>query len=118
MNDAIRRAGTYDLTVAPPQSPSEYSEIVLTFVQNQQIVLQKKTGDPHVSTDEVKVIVTLTQEETKLFQPSLGSPMGRQLGSKVTIQCRCYKSATDAPASGFCVVDVQDAQNEEVLPNV
>ena len=117
MNDAIRRAGTYDFSVATPLPPTDYEQIVLTFAQNQRIVLEKKTGDSHVTVDAANFAVTLTQEETKLFLPSLGSPMGRQLGSKVTIQCRCYKSATDAPASGFCSVDVQDAENEEVLPN-
>lgn len=117
MNDPIRRAGTYDFSVHTPLPPTEYEQIVLTFAQNQQIVLEKKTGEPRVTVDEANFSVTLTQAETKLFMPSIGSPMGRRLGSKVSIQCRCYKSMTDAPASGFCTVDVQDAENEEVLPN-
>lgn len=112
---AIHRAGTYTCTIKPPLDPSEYSEILVSFAQNQQIVVEKKLSDSEITIQDDAVAVTLTQDETLLFQPSAGSPMGNVRGPLAFIQIRCYKSTTDAPASAVWPLEVYDALNQEVL---
>ncbi len=112
---AIHRAGTYPVTIKTPEAPSNYSSILVTFAQNQAIVVEKGTGDSGFSTTEDSVVVTLTQAETLLFQPTVGSPMGAARGPMAYLQIRCYKSALDAPASAIWPVDVYDSLNQEVL---
>lgn len=112
---AIHRAGTYSVTIKPPEAPSAYSKILVSFAQNQQIVVEKKTGDSGFSTTADSVEVTLTQAETLLFQPTVGSPMGDERGQMAFVQIRCYKSALDAPASKIWPIDVYDSLNREVL---
>ena len=112
---AIHRAGTYPVTIKTPQAPSEYSSILVTFAQNQQIIVEKGTGDSGFSTTADAVEVTLTQDETLLFQPTVGSPMGGTRAPLAYIQIRCYKSSLDAPASAVWPLEVYDALNQEVL---
>ena len=113
----IHRAGTYSATFKPPKPPESYSAIRVDFSQNQQLILTKQLGDSGVEISGACVEVTLTQQETLQFRPSTGSPMGRQNGTPVAIQIRCYASALDAPASACWAREVFDCESEEVLPN-
>lgn len=115
---AIHRAGTYACSFKPPKPPESYSAIRVDFSQNQQLILTKKLGDPGVEINGARIYVTLTQEETLLFQPSAVSPMGRQKNGPVFVQFRCYAGALDAPASNCWARQVFDSESEEVLPNV
>ena len=114
---AIHRAGTYACSFKPPKPPESYSAIRVDFSQNQQLILTKQLGDSGVEINGAVVEVTLTQRETLIFQPSAGSPMGRQKGTPVAIQIRCYASDLDAPASACWAREVFDCESEEVLPN-
>lgn len=111
----IRRACTYGAAIATPENPSSYEAIVVTFAQDQEIVVEK-TKDELTLSDE-GVLVELTQEETKRFLPSTKSPMGERQGGKVYMQIRAYSSVSDAPGSDCWLIDVFDSLNTEVLPN-
>lgn len=115
---AIHRAGTYPVTIKTPLAPSEYSEILVSFAQGQQIVVEKTNGDSGFSTTDDAVVVTLTQSETLLFQPTAGSPMGGTRAPMAFLQIRCYKSDLDAPASAVWPLEVYDSLNQEVLDGV
>lgn len=112
---AIHRAGTFPATIKTPLAPSEYSIIRVSFAQNQQILVEKTNGDEGFSTTEDYVVVTLSQEETLLFQPTAGSPMGGAPGPMAYMQIRCYKSATEAPASKVWPIPVYDSLYTEVM---
>lgn len=112
---AIHRAGTCPVTIKTPKAPSEYSTILVTFAQGQQIIVEKTNGDTGFETTEDSVVVTLSQEDTLLFQPTMGSPMGGVPGPMAYMQIRCYKSATEAPASAVWPLEVYDSLNQEVL---
>lgn len=115
---AIHRAGTYPVTIKTPLAPSEYSEILVSFAQGQQIIVEKKNGDEGFTATEDSVVVVLTQAETLLFQPTAGSPMGGTRAPMAFLQIRCYKSDLDAPASAVWPLEVYDALNQEVLDGV
>lgn len=115
MAQGIRRAGTYPVTIHTPLPPAQYSKIRVTFSQDQAVVVEKKNGDSGFVINADSVEVTLTQAETKLFKPSASSPMGRERGMRAFMQCRCYKTSLDAPASFTWPLEVYDALNEEVL---
>ena len=115
---AIHRAGTYPVTIKTPLAPSEYSEILVSFAQGQQLVVEKTNGDSGFSTTDDAVVVTLTQAETLLFQPTAGSPMGGTRAPMAFLQIRCYKSDLDAPASAVWPLEVFDSLNQEVLDGV
>lgn len=112
---AIHRAGTFPATIKTPLAPSEYSIIRVTFAQGQRILAEKEIGDTGMTLTEDAVEVVLTQEETLLFQPTAGSPMGAITGPMAYMQIRCYKSATDAPASAVWPIPVYDSLNQEVM---
>lgn len=112
---AIHRAGTYPATIKTPLAPSEYSIIRVSFAQNQQVLIEKTNGDTGFATTEDCVEVVLSQEETLLFQPTAGSPMGGQAGPMAYMQIRCYKSATEAPASAVWPIPVYDSLYTEVM---
>lgn len=112
---AIHRAGTFPATIKTPLAPSEYSIIRVSFAQGQRLIVEKTAGDEGFTTTEDSVEVVLTQAETLLFQPSAGSPMGAITGPMAYMQIRCYKSATDAPASAVWPIPVYDSLNQEVM---
>lgn len=112
---AIHRAGTFPATIKTPLAPSEYSIIRVSFAQGQRLIVEKTAGDEGFETTDTEVVVKLTQEETLLFQPSAGSPMGAITGPMAYMQIRCYKSATDAPASAVWPIPVYDSLNQEVM---
>lgn len=112
---AIHRAGTWAGTFKPPKPPEEYSTIRVTFAQGQRIVLIKSKGDEGVTVNGDTLEVVLTQAETLLFQPTAGSPMGAITGPMGFVQMRCYKSATEAPASPVWPIQVYDSLSQEVM---
>ena len=113
----IQRAGTYACSIQTPEAPEAYSLIRVTFAQNQQIIVEKQTGDEGFTVNADTVEVELTQQETLAFMPSTPSPMGAQKGGMAFLQCRCYKDALSAPASRVWPLTIFDSLNREVLPN-
>ena len=112
---SIRRACSYAATITTPEAPSEYSAILVSFAQDQQIVHSFELGDPEIVVNSADVTVQLTQEQTKVFLPSVGSPMNVPTAGPVYLQIRCYKSAYDAPGSKTWAIDVYDSLEMEVL---
>ena len=112
---AIQRAGTFTAKIRTPLAPSEYSKIRVSFAQNQQIVVEKQKGDAGFTVGEDSVELVLTQAETLRFAPTAGSPMGTVKGPMAYLQIRCYKNATDAPASKVWTLPVYDSLNLEVM---
>lgn len=110
---AIRRACTYTASIKTPNDPITYSKILITLSQNQEIIVEKNKSDLELETNAVGF--TLTQEETKLFRPSIKSPKGARVGTPAYIQIRVYKNENDAPGSDCWEVDVYDSLNDEVL---
>lgn len=102
---AIRRACSYEATFGTKINPSTYSAILVTFSQDDQIIINKSIGDPGVTINSDSVVVTLSQEETLLFKA----------GETAFVQIRCYKSTYDAPGSRVWAVEVFKSLNEEVL---
>lgn len=111
----IIRACAYNAVIRTAINPTEYSKILVTFAQDQQILIEKTENELTIGDDGV--VVSLTQEETLLFKPSAKSVMGRRIGSPAYLQIRAYKSAYDAPGSKQFEIDVLDSQSEEVLDN-
>ena len=112
---AIRRACTYSAAITTPSAPSTYEAIEVTFAQDQEIIITKTKDDLTLSDEGV--LVELTQDETKLFLPSLKSPMGERQGGKAYMQIRVYTNSYDAPGSDCWAIDVLDSLNMGVLPN-
>lgn len=112
---AIRRACSYAATITTPEAPGEYSAILVSFAQDQQIVHSFELGDPEIVVNANDVTVQLSQEQTKAFQPSAGSPMGIQAAGPAYLQIRCYKSTYDAPGSKTWAIEVYDSLEMEVL---
>ena len=112
---AIRRACSYAATITTPEAPSNYGAILVSFAQNQRVVHSFELGDPEIVVNDSDVTVQLTQEQTAVFSPSQGSPMGRDSAQMVYLQIRCYKSAYVAPGSKTWAIEVFDSIEEEVL---
>lgn len=86
----IIRACNFNTELNIPDNPTSYSKIVVTFAQDQEIILQKQMGE--LTLRENSVVVSLSQDETKLFRPSQKSPMGARTGSAVYMQLRALKN--------------------------
>ena len=112
---AIRRACSYAATITTPEAPGEYSAILVSFSQNQQVIHSFELGDPEIVVNDSDVTVQLTQAQTAEFSPSQGSPMGRENAQQAYLQIRCYKSAYNAPGSKTWAIDVYDSLETEVL---
>lgn len=112
---AIRRACSYAATITTPEAPANYSAILATFSQNQQILFNFELGDPEIVITDSEVIVQLTQEQTAAFAPSTGSAMGRENAQPAYLQLRCYKSDYVAPGSKVQAIPVYDSLETEVL---
>lgn len=110
---AIKRACTYSVAISTPLNPSEYSAIEVTFAQDQVIKVQKTKSELQLTNSGV--IVQLTQEETKLFDPSQKSPMGTRIGNPAYLQIRVFNSATNAPGSRCFPIEVYDSLSQVVL---
>lgn len=115
----ITRVCSYEAAITTPNPPSYYSRIVVTFSQNQEILVTKTEQDvgQGMTLGDSGIVVTLTQEETSRFSPSRESPMGRRRGDPAYMQIRVYASPYDAPGSFSWEMDVLDSLSEEVLSN-
>ena len=112
MNE-IKRACTYRALIKSAINPTEFTKILVTFSQDQEILVQKTLNDMSVTSDGI--LVTLTQEETLRFRPTGKSIMGRRIGSPAYMQIRAYRSASEVPGSKQFELNVIDTQSEEVL---
>lgn len=99
----IRRACSYRVTFQTPEPPSNYSDILVTFSQLGNNLINKPRYNLLV--EEYTVSAQLTQEETKLFTA----------GTTAQIQIRCYGGSYNAPGSAVYSVDVWPALNDTVL---
>ena len=100
---AIRRACSYAANIKTPESPLVYSDILVTFQQNQANLFNLHAADLDIG-DEL-VTVKLDQEDTKMFEA----------GVPAFLQIRAYKSQYEAPGSQVWTIDVYPALNDEVL---
>lgn len=99
----IRRACSYQATFQTPKPPSNYSEILVTFSQNGQNLINKSRYQ--LAVEEYAVTAQLTQEETALFEA----------GTPAQIQIRCFGAVYDAPGSAVFSVDVWPALDDTIL---
>lgn len=99
----IRRACSYQATFQTPKPPSNYSNILVTFSQNGQNLINKTRYQ--LAVEEYSVTAQLTQEETKLFEA----------GTPAQVQIRCFGAVYDAPGSAVFSVDVWPALNDTIL---
>lgn len=99
----LRRACSYQATFQTPESPSNYSEILVTLSQKGQQLINKYRSS--LTLTESTVILQLTQEETAQFEA----------GIPAQIQIRCYASEYNAPGSAAYAIEVWPALNDEIL---
>ena len=99
----IRRACSYKVTFHTPEPPSNYSEILVTFSQKSQVLINKPKINLLV--EDNAVIAQLTQEETSLFTA----------GIPADIQIRCFGGIYNAPGSAVKTVEVWPVLNDVIL---
>jgi len=104
---------TFIFDIDPDES---FEQILITYVQNDNVILEKDKSDLTFSSDtshecETQYLASLklTQEESNLFS---ANPR-----STVTIQLRALTPSGDAVASEKMYLSVQDVLNDEVLEN-
>ena len=106
------RATTPKHTFTFPVSPEEFKHILVTYVQDGKIILEKTENDLTFEelTEKGKPVyvawLQLTQEETNLFDADLGS---------FTVQVRAYSKYGEAIAGAKHVFSVDSVLNDEVL---
>ena len=98
-------------------NPDLFKEILITYAQNDAIVLEKKKQDLVITSEDVPVgditethyraELKLTQEETNLFTV--------EHGNNITIQIRAIDNYENVSASNKIKVSLQDVLNDEVL---
>ena len=98
-------------------NPENFKEILISYSQNNQIILEKKKQDLVITSEDIEKegqtethylgTLKLTQEETKLFS------ITRE--NIVTIQVRALDYFGNAPVSKLMKVPLLDVQNDEVL---
>lgn len=102
------RVTTPTHTFTLPDNTSSYDEIQVTYKQN-NVVLTKHYQDEvlpsGMTLNGKNVIIRLTQEETKAFNPRMA----------VLAQVRVLTGSGDAYASEIFSIDVKDVLNEEIL---
>ena len=95
-----------------PVSPEEFKCILITYTQNDEIILEKTEDDLTFEelTENGKPVyvawLQLTQEETKLFDPAL---------EKFTVQVRALSKYGEAIAGDPHVFSVKAVLNDGVL---
>ena len=98
-----------------PIDPETCKEILVTYKQRGEIVLEKHKEDFSFSTDdsggEPKYVCyyKLTQEETNLFSK------GEKMTERAKVQMRILTNAGDALASQNVEISISDVLNDEVL---
>lgn len=100
----FRRACSYSVSITPPKPPATYSDVLVTFQQNGQNLINKSLDD--LTIDGSDFIVELTQEETKMFTS----------GTRAWLQIRCFVSDHEAPGSPVYPIEVMPALNDTILP--
>lgn len=102
------RVTTPTHTFTLPIQTSSCAEVQVTYKQNATQIIkhyQDEVMPSGMSFDGKKVIVRLTQEETKAFNPRMS----------VFAQVRVLTTGNDAYASQMFSIRVNDVLNEEVL---
>ena len=95
-----------------PVNPVEFKRILITYTQNDEIILEKTEHDLTFEelTENGKPVhvawLQLSQEETKLFDPEL---------KKFTVQVRALSKYDEAIAGDPHVFSVKAVLNDEVL---
>lgn len=107
------RATTPTHTFTFDSDPSAYSRILVTYSQNNRVVLEKEKSDLTIeerqTTEGTEYVAwfRLTQEEANRFSSS-GS-------SRAYVQVRVLTTANEALASDITAISVKDVLNDEVL---
>lgn len=104
----MRRLTTPTITIIFPSDANEYSEILFTFSQQGNIILEKHKEDMTISADYSRKLFSgsflLTQDETALFDARF----------VVSAQVRIFKD-DKCFASRIYSISVDDVLNEEVM---
>ena len=92
-------------------NPAEFSRILITYKQDETIVMEKTQADlsfsSYIGEDGIIVYIAsfrMTQEEANLFEPE-----------PVRVQVRVLTSDNEALASEITTVRVSDVLDDEVL---
>ena len=109
------RATTPKQTFIFDINPDNFSKILITYAQNDKIILEKTKGDLTIGpvTDAFEQVTgysawfRMTQEETNKFEAGPGK--------QVTVQVRVLTIGNEALASEKKTFSVQDVLNDEVL---
>ena len=98
-------------------NPDDFKEILITYSQNEVIIMEKHKQDLVITSEEVPsneetithyhATIRLTQEEANLFNGDRGKP--------VYIQLRAIDYFGNVSASNKMQVSVLDVLNDEVL---
>ena len=91
------------------EDPSDYTRILITYMQDDAIVLEKEKSDLTIEENpdaegEYIASYRMTQEEANLFE----------LGA-VRVQVRILKANGDAMASAISTMKIEEVLNDEVL---
>lgn len=100
---ALRRACSCQYTIQPPEDPTTYTAVLVTFQQNGINIINKTLADLTIEGDAF--IVQLTQTETAQFEA----------GKQAWMQMRCFVSDVEAPGSPVWPIDVFPALNDTIL---
>ena len=100
---AFTRTGSYDCTYTPPEDPSVYAKILVTFAQDGEILVEKNEGDVTISGADIQV--NLTQQDTALFKA----------GKRAWTQIKCFVSDDNVDISPEYPIDVLPVLNDAIL---
>lgn len=102
---AFIRACSYITVITPPKSPDSYTKILVVFQQDEENLVTLTLDSPGIECDDTRIIVKLTQEETKQFKA----------GIPALVQVRCYGATYDAPGCAVRKIDVYPALDDRIL---
>lgn len=111
----MRRATTPVHSFTFPFDPEQLTKILLTYSQNDEVILNKTKED---FTFEGNVgTVTLSQEETNLFDdtPSCGEYISNASVPMVDVQIRALTTSEQAIATDIWRIPLRKILNDEVL---
>lgn len=99
----MRRATTPTHKFTFPVDPENFEQILITYAQNNKIILEKNRND--LTIDDYTVYVRLTQEESNLFNPRI----------PIQVQVRGLTYSGTAVASKIFERPVEEVLNDEIL---
>ena len=111
----LGRATTLVHCFVLPLAPEICKEILITYKQNGEIVLEKRKGDLSFTTEQVDektkqiCYFRLSQEDTKAFTAS------KKRTDAASVQMRILTVNGDAIRSDIKQISVEDVLNDEVL---